>query len=65
MNDKKQCIIPLHEKTKDLFNKIGDIKGIYHEMMGMIKNRNNKVLIEAEEIEKCQEYTEALYQKRS
>ena len=52
-------------KSRDLFNKIGDIKGIYHEMMGMIKNRNNKVLIEAEEIEKCQEYTEALYQKRS
>ena len=39
-------------KSRDLFEKIGDIKGIYCEMMGMIKDRNNKVLIEAEEIEK-------------
>ena len=32
-------------------------------MMGMIKDRNNKVLIEAEEIEKWQAYTEALNKK--
>ena len=51
-------------KRRDLFKKTGDIKGIYHEMMGMIKDRNNKVLIEAEEIYKCQ-YTEALYKQRS
>ena len=50
-------------KSRDLFEKIGDIKGIYREMMGMIKDRNNKVLIEAEEIEKWQGYTEALNKK--
>ena len=36
-------------KSRDLFKKIGDIEGIYHEMIGMIKDRNNKVLIEAED----------------
>ena len=39
-------------KTRDLFKKIGDIKGIFHARMGMIKNRNNKDLTEAEEIKK-------------
>ena len=37
-------------KTRDLFKKIGDIKGIFHARMGMIKNRNRKDLKEAEEI---------------
>ena len=50
-------------KTKDLFNKTGDIKGIFHARLGMIKDRNNRDLTEAEEIEKkWQEYTE-LYKK--
>ena len=40
------------EKTRDLFKKIGDIKGIFHERMGMIKDRNGKDLKEAEEIKK-------------
>ena len=31
--------------------------------MGMIKDRNHKNLTEAEEIKKCQEYTEELYKK--
>ena len=42
-------------KTRDHFMKIGDIKGIFHARMGMsgmIKNRNNKDLTEAEEIKK-------------
>ena len=52
-------------KTRDLFKKIGDIKGIFHARMGMIKNRNRKDLKEAEEINKrWQEYTEELYQKK-
>ena len=52
-------------KTRDLFKKIGDIKGIFHARMGMIKNRNRKDLKEAEEInKKWQEYTEELYQKK-
>ena len=44
-------------KTKDLFKKIGDIKGIFHARRGMVKDRNGKDL--KEEINKrCQEYTE-------
>ena len=30
--------------TRDLFNKIGDIKGIFYARMGMIKDRNGKDL---------------------
>ena len=33
-------------KSRDLFKKIGDIKGIFHTRMGMIKDRNDKDLIE-------------------
>ena len=50
-------------KTKDLFKKIGDIKGVFHARMGMIKDRNGKDLTKAEEIKKrWQEYKE-LYKK--
>ena len=28
------------EKTRDLFKKISDIKGLFHAKMGSIKNRN-------------------------
>ena len=48
-------------KTRDLFKKIRDIKGIFHAKMGTIKDRNSMDLTEAEEI-KWQEYTE-LYKK--
>ena len=34
------------KKTRDLFKKIGDIKGIFHARMGMLKDRNNKELTE-------------------
>ena len=51
-------------KTKDLFKKIGDIKGIFHAKMGTIKDRNGMDLTEAEDIKKrWQEYTEELYKK--
>ena len=44
--------------------KIRDTKGIFHEKMGSIKNRNGMYLTEAEDINKrWQEYTEELYQK--
>ena len=33
-------------KTKGLFKKIGDIKGIFHARMGRIKDRNSKDLTE-------------------
>ena len=46
-------------KTRDLFKKIGNIKGVFHARMGTIKDRNGKDLTEAEEIKKrWQEYTE-------
>ena len=51
-------------KTRDLFKIIGDIEGTFHARMGMIKDRNSKDLMEAEEIKKrWQEYTEELYKK--
>ena len=39
-------------KTRDLFKKIGDIKGTFPTGMGMIKDRNSKDLTEAEEFKK-------------
>ena len=39
-------------KTRDLFKKIRDIKGTYHANMGMVKERNDMVLTEAEDIKK-------------
>ena len=50
-------------KTRDLFKKIGDIKGTFHARMGTVKDRSGKDLIEAEDIkQRWQEYTE-LYKK--
>ena len=52
------------EKTRDLFKKIRDNKGIFHAKMGTIKDRNGTDLTEAEDIKKrWQEYTEELYKK--
>ena len=51
-------------KTRDLFKKIRDTKGIFHAKMGSIKDRNGMDLTEAEDIKKrWQEYTEELYKK--
>ena len=52
-------------KTRDLFKKISDTKGIFHALeMGSIKDRNCTDLTEAEDIKKrWQEYTEELYKK--
>ena len=53
-------------KTRDLFKKIRDTKGIFHAKMGSIKDRNGMDLTEAADIKKrWQEYTEELYKKRS
>ena len=50
-------------KTRDLFKKIRDTKGIFHAKMGSIKDRNGMDLTEAKDIKKrWQEYTE-LYEK--
>ena len=51
-------------KTRDLFKKIRQTKGIFHAKMGSIKDRNGRDLTEAEDIKKrWQEYTEELYKK--
>ena len=50
-------------KTRDLFKKIRDTKGIFHAKMGLIKDRNGMDLTEAEEKKRWQEYTEELYKK--
>ena len=39
-------------KTRDLFKKIRDTKGIFQAKMGTIKDRNGVDLIEAEDIKK-------------
>ena len=39
-------------KTRDLFKKIRDIKGLFHTKMGWIKDRNGMDLTEAEDIKK-------------
>ena len=51
-------------KTRDLFKKIRDTKGIFHAKMGTRKDRNGIDLTEAEDIQKrWQEYTEELYKE--
>ena len=50
-------------KTRDLFKKMRDTKGIFHAKAGTIKNRNSMDLTEAEGIKRWQEYTEELYKK--
>ena len=51
-------------KTRDLFKKIRDTKGTFHEEIGTVKDRSGKDLTEAEDIKKRQqEYTEELYKK--
>ena len=51
-------------KTRDLFKKIRDTKGIFHAKMGTIVDRKCMDLTEAENIKKrWQEYTEELYKK--
>ena len=51
-------------KTRELFRKIRDTKGIFHGKMGSIKDRNGMDLTEAEDIiKRWQEYAEELYKK--
>ena len=51
-------------KTRDLFEKIGDIKETFHARMDTIKDRNSEDLTQAEDIKKkWQEYTEELCKK--
>ena len=49
-------------RTRDLFKKIRDTKGMFHAKMGTIKGRNGMDLTEAEDIKKrWQEYKEEQY----
>ena len=51
-------------KTRYLFKKIRDTKGIFHEKMGSIKDRNGRDLTEAEDVKnRQQKYTEELCKK--
>ena len=50
------------KKTRELFKKIRDTKGIFYAKMDSIKDRNGMDFTEAEDIRKrWQEYTEELY----
>lgn len=52
-------------ETRDLFRKIGDIKGTICPKMGTIKDRNSRDLVDTEEIKKrWKEYMEELSKKR-
>ena len=52
-------------KTRDLFKKIKDAKGLFLAKTDSIKDRNGMDLTEAENIKKrWQEHTEELYKKR-
>ena len=51
-------------KTRDLFKKTRDTKGIFHAKMGSTKDKNGMDITEAVDIKKrWQEYTEELYKK--
>ena len=50
------------EKTRDLFKRSRDTKGVFHAKMVTIKDRNGMDLTELEDMKKrWQEYTEELY----
>ena len=52
------------EKTRELFKKIRDIKGIFHEEMGTIKETNSMGLTKEEDIKKrWQEYMKSYTKK--
>ena len=52
-------------KTRQLFKKIRDTKGIFHSNMGSMKDRNGMDLTEAEDIKKSgkkkQNYTKKIF----
>ena len=51
-------------KTRDLFKKIRNTKGVFHAKMGIIKDRKSMNLTEEENIKKrWQGYPEELYKK--
>ena len=53
------------EKTRDLFKKIRDNKGIFHAKMGTIKDRNSMDLTKAEDQEEVGRIHRRTVQRRS
>ena len=51
-------------KTRDLFTKIRDTKGIFHAKMSSIKDRNDMDLTEAEDIRRGGKNTQKNYTKK-
>ena len=51
-------------KTRDLFKKIGDTKGIFHAKMGTIKDRNDMDLTKAEILRRGGKNTQKNYSKK-
>ena len=52
-------------KARGIFKKIRDTKGIFHAKMGLIKDRNDMDLTEAEDIKKILRIHRRTVQKRS
>ena len=52
-------------RNRDLFKKIGDIKGTFHRKLGTIKDRNGMDLTEAEGIKRRARIHRRTIQKRS
>ena len=50
-------------KTRDLFKKIRDTRGMFHAKMGTIKDRNGRDLTESEDIKKKWQENTELYKK--
>ena len=79
MQSSKECKVPGHlseqskeleensrmGKTRNLFKKIGDIKGTFHAKMGTIKDRNGKDLTEEEKLRSGGKNTENCTKKVS
>ena len=51
-------------KTRDLFKKIRETKGIFHAKIGSIKDRNGMDLTEAEDIRRGGKNTQKNYTKK-
>ena len=51
-------------KTRDLFKKIRDTKGMFHEKMGTIKDRNGMDITEAEDTKKRWQNTQKICTKK-
>ena len=52
-------------KTRNLFKKIRDTKGIFHAKMGTIKDKNGKDLTEAKDLENVARIYRGTIQKSS